>query len=134
MKMHRALIIVSAVAILGAVAGMASADRGDNARRAPLRAHTAGFAVSGTYTGALSGEVTIGGRKIVIPNTVTVYRVGSGPVDAGTRVMGSTVWVSGNMMRGKPVATMIVVADGSAGRDFSQVTLQNVEADPDRAR
>lgn len=134
MKMHKALIILSSVAIVGLIAGMAVAGQGENQRRSPAHLHTAAFAISGTYAGALSGEIKVAGRMVVVPRTVSIYRVGVGPMAPGEQVLGSSVWVSGTMEHGKPVATMIIIGDGSKGHDFSQVTLQNVEADPSRAR
>jgi hypothetical protein len=135
MKTHKAIMTLAAVAFVGMLAGMASAGGDEGLQRSKARAaKAAAFSAAGEYTGALSGSVTIGSVKVVIPKDAAIYRVGVGPLKPGDRVAGAHVYASGSVREGKPVASLVVVSNSSGAHDFSETTLENVEADPNRAR
>jgi hypothetical protein len=125
------LTLIASVAILAL--GHAPADAGREQARSRTR-QAAGFNVAGTYSGALSGTILVGGEMVVIPKKVTIIDTNGRTLKPGTSVSGRGLYVSGRMQDGDRVAGFIVVSDPSSKSDFSQQTLPNMEADPNRAR
>ena len=70
---------------------------------------SASFAVSGTFSGTLAGEMKLKDTSFrIAPNTV-IYVVGKGPSDSGTYVSNRSVYVSGVKENGILVARMIII-------------------------
>jgi hypothetical protein len=135
MKTHKALTILTAVAVVGLIAGVASARRGDTQQLGkPGKAlRMPAFSAGGEYSGTLGGSVMIGSTQVTIAPDATIYQAGVGPLNPGESVSAAYVYVSGIIERKKPVATFVMVSDVSGLRDFSQTTIGNMEADPNRA-
>jgi hypothetical protein len=135
MNTRKSILWVALVAVVGLVAGAADAGRpaSKKSRKGlPSRAET--FAVSGEYTGALSGEILVAGQSVFIPKGVTIYHVTDGAQEYGETFASASVYVSGTVQKGRMVARIVVVGDRASRNDYSQTTLSNVEAPPNQAR
>ncbi|MDH4036814.1 MAG: hypothetical protein OEX18_13585 [Candidatus Krumholzibacteria bacterium] len=126
------------VALIAAVATVAlahaPADAGKSGEQKRARKSERGTFVSGTYSGSLSGTIFVGSHQVVIPKKVTIYDTRRGMLEPGSSVSGRSLNVSGRMSDGKLIAGLIVVSDGPGKKDFSQETLPDVEANPNRAQ
>jgi len=83
------------------------------------------FAVTGTFSGSLSGEIVIDGQSVYITDKTTFHQVGVGPVEAGRGVSHAAVYIGGVMKGKKAIATMVVIGEEEVSNDFSQSTIAN---------
>lgn len=136
MKSHKLIALLLSIAMAGLATGLAVAERSDGWDRKGMPAKRAGsFEASGVYTGMLSGEVEIGGKKVVIPAGVAVYHVSEGRLRGRTAaVAASYVHVSGLIKQDQNIATLIIVSESASRADYSNETQPNVVAAPNRAR
>jgi hypothetical protein len=88
------------------------------------------FAVTGVYSGSLSGEIVMNGQSVFINDKTSIQKVGVGPVEPGESVSNSAVYVSGVMKGKKAIATMVIVGERETSQDFSQTTIEGAEVDP----
>jgi hypothetical protein len=124
-------------ALIATVAVLALAQTPAGAGNEQSRARTKnvpGFHVAGVYSGALSGKILVGGEMVVVPKKVTIVDTNGRTLKPGTSVSGRGLYISGRVQDGDMVAGFIVVSDPNSAKDFSQETLPNTEADPERAR
>ena len=131
MKHIKVILIVAALAV---ALGQAPADAGKGVAPGGAAEKGAGFTASGGYSGTLSGTIMVGGELIVVPKKVTIMGASSGAVEPGSSVTARSLYVSGYVKDGKRVAAFIVVLGPVSDKDFSETTLPNAEADPNRAR
>jgi len=71
-----------------------------------------GITLSGSFSGALKGQISIGGHKVVITKTTTLRSTTSGQLRLGQRVVSKPIYVNATLDRyGQLRATMVIVND-----------------------
>lgn len=98
---------IAAVALLGA--GVASADLLSFKRGKKNTAKKNTFSMSTVYTGGVRGEMMINGKKILITPTTTIYDTEKGLQAKAVSVNKQPIYVSGNIVDGRMVASMVIV-------------------------
>lgn len=127
------LKIAVVAAFATAALAQAPADAGRNGESSMARKAPA-VSVSGEYSGGLTGTILLGGETVVVPKNTLIIDPNGRKLERGASVTGRLVRASGHVREGKFVAILISVGDPVSKQDFSEVTLPDVEADPDRAR
>jgi hypothetical protein len=130
MKFLKLTLIVAFAAV---ALGHARADAGQAQGMAVGKKGNAASA-SGVYSGPLSGTIVLGSEMVVVPKKVAIVDLKGKRMAPGSSVSGRSLWVSGQVRDGKLVAGLIVVGEPTSSEDFSEETLPDVLADPDRAR
>jgi len=72
------------------------------------------FTVTTQYLGSLEGNIYIGGKRVYVPSTTSVYVVGKGIQEDGYFANDQVVYVTGVVERGVAIAKMIVVRPGES--------------------
>ena len=72
------------------------------------------FSVTTEYLGSLEGNIYIGGKRVYVPSTTSVYVVGKGIQKDGYFANDQLVYVSGVLEHGVAIAKMIVVRPGGS--------------------
>ena len=72
------------------------------------------FSVSGVYSGRLSGEMKINGRKVYVSDRATVWMIGEGEGKLDAFVTKRRVFVAGVFKKGVPVVNQILVRPSSS--------------------
>jgi hypothetical protein len=111
MKQTIRLIVTGLVAALlsGAIPATGSAGNRGRAAHAPRK--TASVTVVGTYTGALTGNVRVGSREVVISKQTRIYKTDRGMLRGGARVVDSPVYIICKKQRGKLLAQLVIVSN-----------------------
>ena len=99
-----------------------------------VRAKSAPFAVTGVYSGALSGEIVVNGQSLFLNDKTSIQKVGQGPVEPGMSVSKTAVYVVGVMKGKKAIATSVLVGEPETSNDFTQATIEGAESDPETSK
>jgi len=125
-----ALIVLSAAVLLQTQADAGKGVSNQKVRKAKASAAT----IWSAYSGVLSGTVLVGSEMVVINQKTVILDSLGNKLEPGASVSRRSLMVSGRMENGKLVAEMIAVGAPVSDKDFSETTLENVIADPNRAR
>jgi hypothetical protein len=127
----RSIRIIALVVALAAVAVSVTGAKEQNVPKSKgVSVKATPFAVTGTFSGSLSGEIVVNGQSVFITDKTTFQKVGVGPIDAGRGVSNTAIFVGGVMKGKKAIATMIVIGEEEVSADFSQTTIPNSERNP----
>ncbi len=129
MNTRKVTVAIFAALVGGLVFGLSHAEVGKG-----RAAKATKFTASGVYSGSLSGSVLIGTETVEIGKGAKIYRIGTGQLEEGAVVTAAGVYVAGVVRKGKRVASTVIVSEPESSQDFSETTLPNAEADPNRAR
>lgn len=104
---------------LTVVAALAPAARAELRMRRPSTPRPAAavetFAVSGTCSGAISTEVSVGGTSYRLSYGALIYELGRGLVPVGTAYYDRVVTVSGRVVRGTYIVDNVLVRPPTYG-------------------
>lgn len=125
-----ALIVVAAAALLQTQADAGKGVTNQVARKAKAPAAT----VWGVCSGSLSGSLFVGSETVVIQPTTLIMDTRGNKLEPGATIGKRSVMVSGRKVDGKFVADMVAVGEPVSEKDFSEMTLPDMTADPNRAR
>jgi hypothetical protein len=123
-------IIVLLVALAATAVSVTGAKEQNVPKSKGVASKVTPFAVTGTFSGSLSGEIVVNGQSVILTNKTSFQEVGVGPVDAGRGVSKRAIFVGGVVKGKKHIATFVVIGEEEASADFSQSTIANSDRDP----
>lgn len=126
MRNRNAVLLGISLAVLAA--SSVAADRLKPRAEADRRAQA--FAVSGEFSGALAGSISLNGERFQLAHDVRIYEIGRGVLPPGTTVYGRMLSLSGVYRESLGVIHQIIVRPDAFG-GVRRITEADDEARPE---